>query len=287
MGRAKPTGAKASFDDVYDQPDPRGYMRTLAELEYQIPEHAHGPFARLIRQRRCTEGSAPFSVVDLCTSYGIIPTLLNHDVTLAGLYDRYQSPELATLTPDELAAADRTFYACHRRADAVRTVGIDVAANAVDYAERVGTVDVGVACNLEESDPGPALARELAGTGLVTVTGGIGYITATTFDRILQACPRDRPPWLAAFSLRWVDMEPIATVLDRYGLTLERLAGRTFRQRRFADQAERDYVLAELRRLGHDPEGVEDDGYHHTCLYVARPHHESETTPLDELLESG
>jgi hypothetical protein len=31
---------KASFDDIYDRPDPRAYLRTLSGLNYRTPEHA-------------------------------------------------------------------------------------------------------------------------------------------------------------------------------------------------------------------------------------------------------
>lgn len=280
-----PMSGKASFDDVYDQPDPRAYMRTLSAYEYQIPEHARGVFAELVRQLRGRRGE-PFSVVDLCSSYGINPALLNHAVTLAELYERYCSSELARLSPDELAAADREFYAQRRVANPVRAVGMDVAANAVAYARRVGVVDAASAENLEEDEPSDEFARQLSDVGLITVTGGIGYITEATFARILESRRSVRPPWVAAFVLRWVDMAPIAKVLESHGLATERLEGHTFRQRRFADEAEREHALGRLRELGVDPEGAETDGYHHTWLYLARPHADAETVPLAELLAS-
>lgn len=278
-----PMSGKASFDDVYDQPDPRAYMRTLSAFEYQIPEHARGVFAELVRQLRGRRGE-PFSVVDLCSSYGINPALLNHELSLAEMYERYCSPELDHLSPEELAAADREFYAQRRVANPVRTIGMDVAHNAVAYARRVGLVDTASCENLEEDDPSREFARQLSDVGLITVTGGIGYITEATFARILEAGLSAPAPWVAAFVLRWVDMAPIIKVLESHGLTTERLEGRTFRQRRFADDAERDYALSRLRELGVDSDGVETDGYHHTWLYLARPHAEAETTPVEELL---
>lgn len=284
MSSDEPAG-KASFDDVYDLPDPRGYMETLSALEYQIPDHARAVFAHVVDHLRGGDGGGgPFAVADLCCSYGINPALLNHDLTLHDLYVRYASPDVAGLTADELAEADRRFFAAHRRADPVRAVGLDTAANAVGYGERVGVLDVGAAENLEQAAPSEHLARELADVRLVTVTGGIGYITATTFDRLLAASTRPRPPWVIAFALRWVDMDPVAEALADHGLVLERLEGYTFRQRRFADDAERAYTFSELARLGFDPDGVETDGYHHTWLYVARPRDDAAQTPLPALL---
>lgn len=274
---------KVAFDEIYDQPDPRAYMRTLSGLDYQIPDHARPVFARLVDELRARRDT-PFSVVDVCTSYGVNPALLNHDLTLAQLYERYRSPALDGLSPAELAAADRDFYAQNRRPDAVRAVGLDAACNAVDYARSVGLLDAAGCQNLEERAPSAEVARQLSDAGLITITGGIGYIGETTVARILDAGQWRDPPWLAAFVLRWVDMVSITKVVHDRGLTMERFDGATFRQRRFASDVERDFALARLRDLGLDPQGVESDGYHHTWLYVARPHADVEAAPLPRLL---
>ena len=283
MSTEGPMAGKASFDDIYDQPDPRAYIRELSELEYQIPGHASGIFRYLIDQVRDRRDGS-FAVADLCCSYGFNPALINHDLTLEALFARYGTPEIAALSPDELAASDRAFYAARRRPDALPVVGLDVASNAVEYARRIGILDVAAAENLESDEPSEGLRRDLDHVGLITVTGGIGYITETTFDRLLNAISAEMAPWVAAFTLRWVDMEPIRRALHRHGLALERLDGHTFRQRRFADAGERAHALSELRRIGVDPEGIETDGYHHTWLYLARPAGEAKANPIDELL---
>lgn len=276
---------KVSFDDVYDSPDPRAYFRTLGMLDYQIPEHARGPFSFLARMLRDRSGDDRFSVLDLCCSYGVNAILLNCDLTLDDLYARYRSQELDGLSTDELIASDRDFYA-RRRRDALPVVGLDTAANAVGYALHTGLLHAGSSENLEVDAPSDELARHLVDVGLVTVTGGIGYITEATFDRILGSATVREPPWIAAFTLRWVDMTPIGAVLEGYGLTLEVLRGHTFRQRRFADEDEREHSLTQLRRLGLEPDGVETDGYHHTAFYLARPQKEAAAVPVDELLGS-
>lgn len=274
---------KVSFDDIYDQPDPRAFFRTLWGFDYQIPEHGRETFAFLARALRDHRDHRSFSVLDLCCSYGINAALLNHDVSLADLFARYASAEVEGLTSDELIAADRSFYA-ERRHDPLSIIGLDAAPNAIDFAVATGLLAAGSSENLEEHDPSEELKNHLADVGLITVTGGIGYITEVTFDRLLGSATVADPPWIAAFTLRWVDMEPIRTVLGRHGYRLEQLRGRTFRQRRFADDRERDHALAHLRRLGIDPDGVETDGYHHAELYVARPQADADAVPVNELL---
>ena len=275
---------KVSFDGIYDQPDPRAYYRTLAELDYQIPEQARAPFAHLSGVLGERRGGKPPQVLDVCCSYGINATLLNHDVSLAELNQRYRSPELEPLSSDELIEADRAFLAERRRPQALRVAGLDAAANAVSYAQRVGVLHAGSSENLEVAEPSDELQRLLTEVELITVTGGIGYVTEVTFDRLLEAASSPARPWIAAFSLRWVDMTPIAAVLDKHGYTLETLDGHTFRQRRFADVEERDHALAQLERLGLDPDGVETDGYHHTTFYLGRPVEEATADSVAELL---
>ncbi len=274
---------KAQFGHVYNQADPRGYFQTLRDFEYQAPAHGKRVFARLVQRRSEHLDREDVVVLDLCCSYGINAALLNHDLTLDMLYARYGSRELAALSTDELVVADRTFYDEHRRSHPVRVVGIDVADQAVSYAHCVGLQWAGSRENLETADPSAALARHLTSVDLITVTGGIGYITERTFDRVLEHASAEDGCWVAAFVLRWISYEHIAEVLARYGLVTEQLSGHTFRQRRFADDTERDYVLRELESMGIDPAGKETDGWYHSNFYLSRPV-EHNLPPLRELL---
>lgn len=278
---------KRVFDDIYDADDPRRYWRALGPLDYRIPHHAQALFSQLVAARRGLHGgSGEVAVTDLCCSYGTTAALLKHRCTLDDLCARYRSEELDALTSDELAARDARFYAERRHPSAPRVVGIDTAASAVSYALAAGLLDAGASENLEEADASPALRRLLAGTDLVTVTGGVGYIGPRTFDRVLSHAGGDRSPWLAAFVLRWIDYEPLAEVLSHHGLVTERLAARTFPQRRFSDEDERDSVLATLAGMGIDPSGKEADGEHHTYFYLSRPKSHVADRPLQDLLPS-
>lgn len=262
---------KAQFDHIYNEADPREFFRTLGELEYQIPAHGNRVFDPMVAARRQHLGRQRLVVLDLCCSYGINAALLNHDISLEGLYDHYLAPQVAELPTEALIEADRAFYAEHRRPDPVTMVGLDVADSALDYARRVGLHAAGSSEDLETAEPSADLAHQLSQVDLITVTGGIGYIGDPTFDRVLRHASARDGCWVAAFVLRWVPFEPIADVLANHGLVTEQAGGATFRQRRFADDGERDYVLAELDKLGVDPAGREAEGWHHTNLYLSWP----------------
>jgi len=281
--------SKASFDHVYDLPDPRKYFETLGALDYLAPEHARRLFPALLQAMHGDGGPLP-GILDLCCSYGVNAALLKHDLTLDDLYARYGSRELAGLAAEDLAAEDLAFYAERRRENSPEVVGADSAANAVSYALRAGLLDAGFAEDMERSDPPEEFRQATRGLGLITVTGGVGYVWERTFERVLSGMTDAETdglaPWVATLPVRMVDYEPLAAVLGRYGLVTERLTARTFPQRRFADAAEREHVLRELGSRGLDPTGKEDDGWYHADLYLSRPAGAAKV-PVDELLGSS
>ncbi len=277
---------KANFDLIYDLEDPREYFNTLGQFDYRIPQHGQRLFSELIGARwdasRDGDRAKRFRVVDVCCSYGINATLLKYETTLDEMYARYGCRELAGLSSGELAEDDAAFYGACRREASPEVVGLDVAHNAVSYGLRSGTLDAGFAENLEEDEPTEALGRAVAGADLLTVTGGIGYVTERTFERLLDCMvegSEGRLPWVAAFALRWVSYDRISDVLSDYGLVTEKLADRTFTQRRFTDDAERDYVLEELMKMGVDTTGKEDTGWYHANFYLSRPAEEAKVLP--------
>jgi hypothetical protein len=284
---------KANFDLVYGLEDPREYFGAFEELDYCIPQHGQRVFSTLIEARREEGHNGPgerrTGVVDVCCSYGINAALLKYETTLDELYSRYGSEELAGLSSNELAEADAAFYGARMREVAPEVIGVDVVPNAVSYGIRSGILDAGFAENLEENEPTEALGWAISGADLLTVTGGVGYISERTFGRLLGCMmegPEGRIPWVAVFVLRWISYEEVSNVLSGYGLVTEKLASHTFTQRRFADDAEREYVLEELAKMGVDTAGKEEEGWHHTNFYLSRPADEAET-PLETLLESA
>ncbi|GAA2239578.1 MULTISPECIES: hypothetical protein [Kitasatospora] len=260
---------KSTFEDIYDQPDPRAYFTRLRPLRYQTPHHAQPVFRGLLAERaRLNPPGEPVTMVDLCCSYGITAALVNHDLTLEDLYARYTGPEMAGLSTPELIEADKEFYAAHRREQAVPFIGLDAAPRAVAYASAVGLLDGAFAENLETGPASARLARAVAATGLITITGGVGYIGPRTFDTVVSHTRT--PVWVAAFALRMVDYRPIANTLAARGM-VTRTSPETYPQRRFTDDDEQQRAIARVTATGYDPTGREADGYYHTLFHQSRP----------------
>jgi SAM-dependent methyltransferase len=279
---------KANFELIYDLEDPREYFNTLGRFDYCVAQHGQHVFSSLIEARRdgSSNGIKRTKVLDVCCSYGINAALLKHETTLEELYARYGSKELADLTSEELAKADAAFYSERSKEVSPEVVGVDVARNAVSYGLRSGVLDAGFAENLEDDEPTEELRRAVSSVDLLTVTGGVGYISERTFERLLDCMVggvEDRVPWLAVFALRWVSYEDISEALSSFGLVTEKLDGHTFTQRRFTDAAEREYVLEELARMGVDTTDKEDMGWYHADFYLSRPVEEAKV-PVERLL---
>jgi len=287
QGEVRPSKqGKESFDDIYDQPDPRAYFGRLSRLDYQIPHHGQRVFRALAAARRAVSNtSGPVTTVDLCCSYGINAALLNHRLTYDELTTRYISPALAQLPAGELATRDKGFFAERRHTRAARVIGVDMARNAVGYGVRAGLLADGFAENLEAAPPSPALRSAVADADLITITGGVGYITERTLQHLLDNA--SATPWVAAFVLRTIPYREIAETLSRFGLVTETLADRTFPQRRFSGPAEERFALDELERLGMDSAGRESRGYYHTELFVSRPVRDAAEVPIETLLRFG
>lgn len=274
---------KADFDDVYNSADPRAYYETLGSLGYVIPQHGADVFSRLLRARPSNGQTQPPRIVDICCSYGVGAALLKTDLSLDDLYTHYHHVNAHNLGGDGLLQADREFFDRHRRPDAPHVVGLDVAENAIGYAVAAGLLDDGIAANLESPEETPPdLSALLAGTTMIATTGGVGYVTELTFGRLLEHM--DKPPWVASFCLREYDYGPIAGLLADRGLHTERSL-RTFRQRRFQDEAEQRWAMSEVRARGLDTAGKESDGHYHAELFLSRPRADVERAPLEKLLD--
>ncbi|MDQ6783290.1 MAG: hypothetical protein M3063_07595 [Actinomycetota bacterium] len=275
---------KANFDSVYNGDDPREYYEELGSLGYEIPHHGQQLFSALLTARAGEDGESDPAVLDLCCSYGVNAALLRCDLTMADLVDHYRDPAVADLTPKEMTAVDRAYYAEHLLNEPPRIAGLDISDRAIGYAQEVGLLQHGATENLEEGPPSAELARVVADADLITVTGGVGYITAKTFGRLFDAADPDAAPWLAAFTLRRFSYHDIADALAERGLVTERLVGRTFPQRRFSCDEERDFTLRHLDESGLDVRGKEAEGSFHTEFYLSRPAAEVAECPLGDLL---
>lgn len=276
---------KANFTDIYHQPDPRDYVATLGDLDYQVTQLA-APTITSVLEASGSVGQ-PRTVLDVCCSYGINGALLRHGVSLEETRARYDEPEMAELGPADLIAADRDFYDRQLLRPDLTFLGLDISEPAIDYATQAGLHVGGWAENLETDDPSTALAAGLSDVDLVVCTGGVGYIGPDTFGRILDAVEAPEKTWLVVFVLRVFSYDAVADKLATYGLVTEQVPGRTIRQRRFADQDEYEAANHDVRQRGLDPTGLEATGWYYADCFLSRPAAQAAATPVQQVLPAA
>lgn len=275
--------AKADFTDLYTSKDPRNYFKYLGQLDYIIPHLAQPIFNQLIRARQETQAE-PVTVLDIGCSYAINGALLKYAVDFEALRQRYTAPPLQGQTSAQMLELDKHFYQGWPKNEGVRVIGLDVSDNAVRYAQGCGTLDHGMAVDLESRDPSPQEAKILSEVDIIISTGCVGYVSAKTFERVAKLTRRGRAPWAANFVLRMFPFDHIAATLEKHGLTTEPYEGASFVQRRFASRKEMEGVIEAVEARGIDTDGHETEGVYHSNLFVSRPPEEIERRPLRELV---
>ena len=278
---------KCSFDSIYDQPDPSAYYTTLKPLRYQIPHHAQPIFRRAARAvSRLRGGRTPIEMLDLCCGYGVNGALLNHEASMDDLYRHYRrAPVEAGTLPRRLEQDCAHFHKRRVGQPYARVTGIDVAGHALDYGKAVGLLDSALHINLEEGLPSEAACARLARADLITVTGGLSYIGAATFARLMGLFPRHRLPWVIAFPLRHTDFSPCAEVLEEAGLAVECWTRWAYPHRAYGDAEERERIVGAIESDGGDAVGKPANRSHiEAVMYVARPVMDMERCDLSELV---
>lgn len=273
--------AKAIFDDIYIQEDPRSYFSVLGDLDYMIPDVAE-PVVRQILAAKASATDTKPVVLDVGCSYGINAAVHRFPLTFGGLRHRYARREMKALSADELMRLDRNFYAAWPDGGLARFIGLDVSAPAIRYATNAGLLDQGIVADLENNALSKDDARIISNVDVIMSTGCIGYVTEKTFDKLLDAT--GKTPWIISFVLRMFPFDSLAETVAQRGLVTERLAGVTFIQRRFRDAEEFENSLATLAKLGVDSTGLESEGLFHADLILSRPEADARAMPLDDIV---
>lgn len=277
---------KSDFDSIYNRDDPRAYFRTLAPLKYSAPAHGTPIFRNCADQIADLREKPQIDVLDLCCGYGINGALLKHDIDLKDIYSRYASKDSAALSPADLVEADKQFFAEveAERGPIDEIIGIDVAENAVRYAKAVGFIDEGAAINLEEKDLPAPIAAQAEHCDLVTVTGGMGYISSETFEKVLDCTETDELPWVVSFPLCSVPIDEFVETFEQYDLTVETWDDFTFPQRLYSSETERTRMEAAITAAGHVAPEEFDENFVPSRLLMARPDDEARKVPMADLI---
>ena len=274
---------KADFEWTYNRLDPRAYFDVLGALDYAIPERAAPVFLRIFDAYATRHERDTLTAIDLGCSYGINAAILKYGRKMSELREHYLSFG-DDATPREILEADKREFAAGKARPDLRVVGLDRAQFASSYGYWAGTLDDAIPENLEENEPSVHAVEALSHCDFIISTGVVGYVTERTFERIIACRAPDAQPRVASFVLRMFDYGPIATKLAAQDYVTEKLEGRYFKQRRFANAGEQSHVEQLLRERGINPEGMEGNGHYLAEFFLSRPKRDAEAQPLCSIL---
>lgn len=266
------------FVRAYDMAEPRAYFRSLAPLGYRQPTVVADYLGRFGGAIAAFRGKARLRVLDFACGYGVLGTLLRHDLSLAELYARF-----ATDVGADPIAADRAFFAARRRADpGIEIGGLDVARNAVAYARSCALIDQGFTDDLTQGDAGGRLAAFMAGTDLIVETGALYPSIYDCYERLIAAAG-EAAPWLLCGPRGDADTRDLWHRLEARGYRIEVCSGERRRYRKFLHDEERADAERIIRATGRDPSDFLADGWFVNDLILARPEAHAAALPVASL----
>jgi len=259
--------AKEDWSDVYVQPTPAAYFKIISEKEYGVPDYAL-QYLRPLLKKLQTELQRPVNIIDIGASYGIMSTLLRHDLTLEQLIDFFLKNE-QTPTGAEIEKFYMTQEICHTDYQFYLS---DNSQQAMDFSERVQVCEKAYCFDMRHEALPVALKPIIEKTDLFIATGSLGYIGEYFFEQIFSIISNKHLSPLFGFVVyRAFYSSEIEKVFENYNYTLIKTNVPFKKGRRFANSSEQKKAIESLHQRNIDTVGFEDEGYYACEFYLGVP----------------
>lgn len=265
---------KKNFMDVYMQESPYFYLKEMDSVNYYIAQGTK-PLYKYLANEIYREKKNPLEIMDLGSSYGIIPALMRYEISLSVinsffLYrgNDYPSNKEARAFLKRLPVKNPHF----------KFYPVDISKPAIQFSEFTGLAEEGFCINLEKQSLSPRLDKRLQTIDLVVSTGCIGYIGKISFQKIFESLKkRKNSPIFFAFSvLRIFQTRELREVFERNHFSLLKCEKLKIKQREFYNEEEQVKTLSLLKERGIDARGLEDKGCYYADFFIAGPEEERE-----------
>lgn len=266
----------ADLSHLYDAPDPRRYYAALQALDYQTPRHVQNLVRWCLDQRQDEKSKQQTWTLDIGCGFATNAAGLRHGIDPMDLFARYDSPELSAMAPDELRAADSSYFASTEPLPD-KIAGLEIAKNALDYGLETGLLDAGFSEDLTRNDPSDALRAVIDQTTLIMESGVPVFIFPYVIDAILSARTQSQRPWIVTAPPRFAELDIYREVLARHGYALEQASPDPLPHRKFVSEDEKRRITADQTTKGLDNTQEDETGYIHVNLFLARPEPEATT----------
>ena len=275
----------AHFERVYDLDDPSPYFNTIGPSGYCMPATLAGALKAMHGPLCAARGAGDtLGVLDFACGYGAIGALLRHELSMAALYARYRARQWQPADARRYWDDDIAFFAGLRAETAAFEIGgIDIAGNAVAYAEALGFVDRAFPENLVEDAPSDDLTRFLRGVHLVVESGALGVLLPAAFARVVDLAGDESPPWFLYCPRPDVNWSALERLWAERGYRTESFLGAPVRYRKPLDAQEGADMLRRARGFGKPDEAIMRDGYFLVDMTLARPEADIDNPPIAQL----
>ncbi|MEO1192185.1 MAG: hypothetical protein AAFY02_10535 [Pseudomonadota bacterium] len=261
------------FGGLYNLPDPCGYFQALAPLGYRQPDIVAGFLAERGPAIREARGRHALRLLDFGCGYGAVGAVLGHRVLMEDIFAHYQGPWQGL-------AADQAFFRARRRAHRSWDIGgLDIADQAVAYAEACGFLQAGFTENLVETAPGAELLAFYEGCDLVIETGAVYDHVPACYQSLMAASAKR--PWLLFGPRGDGNTAPLWACLEEVGYVIETVSSGYRRYRRYLDPGEQATAEARMRALGHAVGSYSQGDWYCNPLVLARPAAEAAAMPIE------
>jgi len=261
--------AKADWSEVYVQPTPASYLQTVSKMEYGVPDYALQYLRPLLKMLH-TEFQRPINIIDIGASYGIISTLLLHDLTMAQLIDFFvEKEQTKKRTWEEI---ERFYMNQDIRHTEYKFHLSDNSQPAMDFSERVQVCEKTYCFDMRHEALPVEFKPIIEKTDLFIATGSLGYIGEYFFQQIFPIISNNHLSPLFAFVVYRAFFSPeIEKVFKGYNYTFIKSSIPFKKGRRFVSISEQEKAIKSLHQRNIDTVGFEDEGFYACEFYLGVP----------------
>ncbi len=265
---------KDNWSEVYVQPTPAPYLKIASQKKYGVPDYAV-QYLRPLLHMLYTKQQRPVNIIDIGASYGIISTLLRHDLTMAQLIDFFvENGCTQKRTWEEI---ERFYNHQEVRHAEYKFYLSDNSKPAMEFSERVRVCEKTCCFDMRHEPLPEDFKRIVETTDLFIATASLGYIGEYFFHQIFPILTHNPFPPLFAFVVyRVFYSSEIEKVFRDYNYTLIKSSVPFKKGRKFASVSEQQNAIKSLHRKNIDTVGLEDDGFYACEFYLGVPVSEKE-----------
>lgn len=266
---------KDDWSEVYIQPNPASYLRRVSQKEYGVPDYALQYLRPLLKMLHA-KLQQPVNIIDIGASYGIISSLLIHDLTMDQLTDFFVNKD-HTQKQRTWEEIERFYTNQEIRHTEYKFYLSDNSKQAMNFAEQVNVCEKAYCFDLRH-DPLPENFKQIVQkTDLFIATGSLGYIGEYFFQQIFPILSRNSFLPLFAFVVyRAFYSYEIEKVFQDYNYTLIKSSVPFKKGRKFASILEQQNTVTSLHQKNIDTVGFEDEGFYACEFYLGVPVSEKE-----------